>query len=66
MQGGSFNQVFLVSSPAAQDPPTFVQGSSNNQEVDGLAQRLTQSALFDESHSKKVWHTNDEADLWNF
>ena len=54
---------FIASSPG---PSRLVQGSSKDQEVDGLAQRLTQSASFDESHSKTVWHTNDEADLWNF
>ena len=56
----------LVSLPTAQDPAPFVQGSSKDHEVDGLAQRLTQSTSFDESHSKTVWHTDDAADLWNF
>lgn len=44
----------------------FIQGSSRDQEVDNLAQHLTQSVSFDESQSKRVWHTNDESDLWNF
>ena len=56
----------LVSLPTAQDTTPFVQGSSKDHEVDGLAQRLTQSTSFDESHSKTVWHTDDAADLWNF
>lgn len=55
-----------VSSPTNDDPPSFIQGSSRDHEVDGLAERLSQSASFDDSYSKRVWHSNDEADLWNF
>lgn len=55
-----------VSSPTAQDSPLFVQGSSRDHEVDGLAEHLSQSASFDEGHSKGVWSMKGDADLWNF
>ncbi|KAF9643389.1 hypothetical protein BDM02DRAFT_3191711 [Thelephora ganbajun] len=55
-----------ISSLKAQDPSTFIQGSSKDGELDSLAQQLQQSASFDESYSKKVWPSDEGADLWNF
>ncbi|KAF9646684.1 hypothetical protein BDM02DRAFT_3130252 [Thelephora ganbajun] len=49
-----------------QDPSTFIQGSSKDGELNSLAQQLQQSASFDESYSKKVWPSDEGADLWNF
>ncbi|KAF9642331.1 hypothetical protein BDM02DRAFT_3193447 [Thelephora ganbajun] len=54
-----------VLSPKARDPPTFIQGSSKDRDLNGLAQQLQQSASFEESHHN-VWPNDKGANLWNF
>jgi hypothetical protein len=61
------NLDYPVSSPKAEDSPEpFVQGSSRDGEVGNLARLLQQSKSFDETHTKKVWQSGEDAELWNF
>jgi len=66
--GDRTNQTHLVSSPEVQDPtvPAFVQGSSKDNDLDGLAKWLHHSASIEENNSDGVWLANDDADVWNF